>query len=601
MRGSVLLPLLLLVAAPPLRPMGPPGPKSGRTAASSPADPAESDPLLRAMQAEVRRARLLVSYGVAPFFVEIGVDQSESETLASSLGVSFAPRHSRLRFQRPVVRVGGPDFDNTGYLGSDAYSGTRFDSDIIPLDNDLLSLRASFWLGIDRAYKTAVEALGKKQAAFNYFAVRDRLPDFESAPKLILVRDLHAPPFDEALWSERVRAMSAVFRGRPGLLSADAELMCGLGAFYYHNSEGTVLRLPDRLATLQLRASAALEKGGEVYHGVQFTALLPSGLPGEAELRRAASETASQLEALAAAPLGEAYTGPVLFEAPAAAQLFAEVFGQELAPVRKPVAEQGRNVPIPESGLENKIGSRVLPLWLSLRDDATRQEWSGRPLAGFYEADLEGVAPVPVTLVENGLLKNYLTTRQPVKGGGASNGHARLPGPFGTRTARPGNLFVEARQTAPEATLKQRLLEMAKQQSKPYALLVRRMDFPSLATGSAAREMLRREMRSGSARHFSAPLLLVRVYADGREELVRGLWFRNMSVRDFRDILAAGDSPALFNYVENGAPMALTGAGSFIVGCSAVAPAVLFEELELEPHSDETARPPLVPPPPPVK
>jgi len=53
----------------------------------------------------------------------------------------------------------------------------------------------------------------------------------------------------------------------------------------------------------------------------------------------------------------------------------------------------------------------------------------------------------------------------------------------------------------------------------------------------------------------------------------------------------------LFQYVDNGAPMALSGAGSYIVGCASVAPAVLFEEMDLEPASDETARPPLVPPP----
>jgi hypothetical protein len=43
--------------------------------------------------------------------------------------------------------------------------------------------------------------------------------------------------------------------------------------------------------------------------------------------------------------------------------------------------------------------------------------------------------------------------------------------------------------------------------------------------------------------------------------------------------------------------MALTGATSYVVGCSAVAPAVLFEEMDLEPFSLEAARPPLVPPP----
>ena len=327
MRTLLLLPLLLL-PAPPLQPAEPKPAPAGRPPARASADPFERDPLLRAMQDEVRRARFLVAYGVAPYFVELGVDESDSVALAATFGVSLPPRHALFRLQRPAARVGAPAFDNTGYVGSDSFSGTRFDSDFIPLDNDLLSLRSAFWLGIDRAYKTAVEALGKKQAAFNYYAAKDRLPDFEAAPRLSLVRDLRTPPFDEPSWNRRVRALSAVFRGRPGVLSADSELTWGTGAIYYYNSEATVLRFPDRLAMLRLRVSAALDKGGDVYHGVQFAALDPTLLPNDAELDRAASETASQLDALTRAPLGEAYTGPVLVEAAAAAQLFAEVFGQ---------------------------------------------------------------------------------------------------------------------------------------------------------------------------------------------------------------------------------------------------------------------------------
>ena len=189
-----------------------------------------------------------------------------------------------------------------------------------------------------------------------------------------------------------------------------------------------------------------------------------------------------------------------------------------------------------------------------------------------------------------------------MKGVNGSNGHARLPGAFGARSARPGNLFVEADEKVPDAQLKQRLLDMVKQQGKPYALLVRRMDFPSLAPASSLRERAMKQMRSGGgARLYSAPLLAYRVYPDGHEELVRGLRFKDFGTRTFRDILAAGATPALFQFVDNGAPMALSGAGSFVVGCSAIAPAMLFEELDLEPASDETARLPLVPPPPVIK
>lgn len=565
-------------------------------------DRIEKDTLLRAMMSEVRRARLLVGYGVAPFFVELGVDGADNVTLSSSLGVPFAPQRSRFRVQMPTVRVGAPALDNTGYIGSDYYTGTRFDSELVSSDDELYSLRAAFWLGLDRAYKTGVEAIGKKQAALSYYTAQDRLPDFQSAPSVSIFQDLRKPPFDEGRWNERVRALSAEFRALPGILSADSELTWSAGSFYYCNSDASVMRFPDRLAVLKLRATVALEKGGDVFHGVQFIAAEPSGLPNDAELKRVADATVAELSALAKAPEGEAYTGPVLFEAQAAAQLFAEIFGQELAIMRKPVAEKGRDVPVPQSSLDNKLGSRVLPTWMSLRDDSTRHEWNGTALAGFYEADLEGVVPAPVTLVEKGVLKSYLTTRQPVKGVSGSNGHARLPGGFGARVARNGNLFLEADETLPDAQLKQRLMDMIKQQAKPYGLLVRRMDYPSLVAGSSLRERAMKQMRAGGgARLFSAPLLAYRLYADGREELVRGLRFRNLGTRSFRDILAAGASPALFQYVDNGAPMALSGAGSYVVGCASVAPAVLFEEMDLEPASDETARPPLVPPPPATK
>ena len=40
------------------------------------------------------------------------------------------------------------------------------------------------------------------------------------------------------------------------------------------------------------------------------------------------------------------------------------------------------------------------------------------------------------------------------------------------------------------------------------------------------------------------------------------------------------------------------GAGSFITSASVIAPAVLFDELEMEPIQDEIPKPPIVPPPP---
>jgi hypothetical protein len=103
--------------------------------------------------------------------------------------------------------------------------------------------------------------------------------------------------------------------------------------------------------------------------------------------------------------------------------------------------------------------------------------------------------------------------------------------------------------------------------------------------------------QSGTARPVSPPLLIYRVYSDGREELVRGLRFRGVSARSLRDILAASTETALFDYVNNAAPLALLGAGGYLAATSVIAPGLLFDELEFEPPRDQLPKPAIVPPP----
>jgi hypothetical protein len=287
----------------------------------------------------------------------------------------------------------------------------------------------------------------------------------------------------------------------------------------------------------------------------------------------------------------------VLFAGPASAQIFGEVFGSHFGVMRRPVSDPGRNLPVPVSELDGRIGSRIFPDWIDVDDDPSQTQYKQRPLAGYYRADVEGVLPERVQLVEKGVLKALLTTRQPIKGMTASNGHARLYGSFGTKTARISNLFVRAAKAEPEAQLKTRLLDMIKQQGKPFGLMIRKMDFPSAGSTEELRRLMMRGGRGGSGRPVSKPILAYRVYPDGREELVRDLNFRALNTRSFRDIVAAGDAEHQFDFIDNGAPLAMMGAGSYIVGCSVIAPSILFEELELEPGNEDRPKPPVVPPP----
>jgi hypothetical protein len=125
------------------------------------------------------------------------------------------------------------------------------------------------------------------------------------------------------------------------------------------------------------------------------------------------------------------------------------------------------------------------------------------------------------------------------------------------------------------------------------------MDFPSTASGSELQRIAARMAQDGGAgRMVSLPLLVYRVYPDGREELLRGMRLKGVSTRSLRDILAAGGDPVVFDYLENGAPFAVSGAASFVAESSIVAPGLLFEELQLERSEEELPKLPIVPPPP---
>jgi TldD protein len=349
-----------------------------------------------------------------------------------------------------------------------------------------------------------------------------------------------------------------------------------------------------------MRAYGLAADGASVRDAEAIQSFEITGIPSDVDLRRQATELANNVTALAQAPAGEAYSGPVIFESRAAAQLFGQLLGDNLTITRKPIAEPSRPAPYLPSELENRIGSRVLPEWMDVVDDPTQTEFHGHTLFGHYLYDMEGIAPKPLTLIEKGVLKTFALTRSPVvKGFESSNGRGRMPGAFGHNGPGFGNLFVRASKTVPAADLKKKLIELCKQQNRPYGILIRKMDFPSSASIDELRRMSASVAQSGGGtRPVILPLLTYRVYLDGREELVRGLRFRGLSTRSLKDISAASDENYILDFMDSPAPFALMGAGNFITNASVIAPAILFDELELEPIQEDLPKLPIVPPPP---
>jgi hypothetical protein len=560
----------------------------------------EDDAVLRAMRAEMERSRELRAVGGQdlPYFFSYDLTDSENLHISASMGSIVNVQNVHAKIPSIEVRVGSYDFDNTGHIYSGLYSGSRYDGNW-PLDDNYQALRDALWLGTDRAYKAALESMGRKRASMNNAAAQtEKLADFSKADPVVSLAKVAHQKTDEAAWTGRAARLSSVFNSYPEVLSSQVEFESLDGITYLLNSEGTAIRYSDKVHWMLGRAEGQAPDGMYVKDAVSIPSLDLDKLPSEAEMRKAMAEVAEHVRALTKAPKGETVVGAVLFEPQAAAQLFAQLLGDNLRVPRKPLSDPGRNVNFIPSEFETRIDGRVLPEWMDVTDDSTQSSWNSKPLVGFYSFDLEGVPPKPVTVIEKGSLKAFLTTRQPIRSSTGSNGHARMSGSFGTRNAGIGNLFVKASESTPLADLKNRLLQLCKERRKPYGMLVRKLDFPFSGSAGELQGLAQASQQSGgSARPVSPPLLIYRVYPDGREELVRGLRFRGLSTRSLRDIMAASKETAQFDFINNGAPLAMMTAGGFLAPASVVAPGLLFDELEFEIPQDQLPKTPVVPPP----
>jgi hypothetical protein len=366
------------------------------------------------------------------------------------------------------------------------------------------------------------------------------------------------------------------------------------------NTEGTTLRVPQQLSDVSITASALAPDGTRIWNHQLLTGLIPSQLPTPEALQSIAQKTAEDTELLLKAPKGEEYAGPVLFEGEAASQMVAQVLTDALRLPRKPLAPPGSNSPATqmiESVWATRLGSKVVPEWLSISDDPTQEKFEGAPLAGQYRVDDEGVPAQPLVLVDKGVLKGFLLSRQPVRKFNGSNGHGRLPGRFGSEEAVIGNLFVEAQGGVPDDQLRQRLIEKVKSAGLKYGLIVRRLDFPSTSNFQELQSLARQMQKSGFSRTLNAPLLAYKVYPDGREELVRGLRFGEFSAKDLRDIAAVSSRRYVLNYINNGTSLNMADVASDATSSSVIAPSMLFESVDLTPAENEGGRLPTVPPP----
>lgn len=553
-----------------------------------------NDVQLRAMWDEMLRAKTLQVAGLdKTYFVRYAISDTEEVSAAASLGGLDSFRHDHARVPSMEIRVGSYQFDNTNSIYAN-----RMSAGMAPLDDNYLALRETLWLASDAFYKLAAVRITSKRNALRDVADPDTTPDFANAKPLVLLRPEQHLQVDGTAWQDELRRLSKRFEAHPDILHSRVRFQSAASTYRVTTSEGSVIRIPQGFTDFEVEASALAPDGRPVHDSYLLALQEASQLPAEAELNRAIDAMGASTDALRNAPMAEDYTGPVLFEAQAAAQLMAELMTDAARLHRKPVMPPSSNAETPaESVWATRAGTSVAPAWLSIEDDPRETSFEGKTLAGHYEVDDEAVPAQPVSIVEKGILKGFLMSREPVRNWNGSNGHGRLPGPYETELAVIGNLFVKAEQPVPDSALKQKLLELVKNAGLKYGLLIRKLDFPSTQSGEELQDLGKQAEKEGFARTVTPPLLAYRVYANGHEELVRGMRFGEFSAKDLRELTAASDEASVFNYINKGSEFdPADAAGSFTLS-SVVCPSLLFESVETRRAEGEVRKPPVVAPP----
>jgi len=538
--------------------------------ASHSAAPSSPDAVLDTMKSELNRATAeLGKTDQPPYYISYTVYDQDFVVLVGAYGSLLTDSSAQRRHADVRMRVGTPALDNTH--GQSRSSGISSGS--LPISDDKDAIARVLWELTDREYKRAVPSLlNVKTSTAVRAEEEDKSPDFsKEKPQTYIGQGSKHPEFNRTAWEGEIKRISAAFRKYPEVYFASVVLQVQNAKERLVNSEGTTIVEPNYSARMIMEAQTRAEDGMELLRVETFQAPSASGLPNEADLLAKVDKMSEDLKALRKAPIAEPYDGPALLSGRAAAVFFHEVLGHRLEGHRQRDEEEGQT-------FTKKVGQEVLPKFLSVTDDPTLGEMNDIKLAGNYAFDDEGTPAQKVEVIKDGILQSFLMSRMPIKNFGQSNGHGRnQPGLM--PTGRQGNLIVTSTQTVPEAQMRQRLIDEIKKQSKPFGLY-----FDDIQGGFTL------TTRALPQAFQVLPVIVYKVYADGRpDELVRGVDIVGTPLAALTRIITTSDKPQVFNGV--------CGAESGQVPVSAIAPAMLFSEMEVQKRQHSRDRPPILPPP----
>ncbi len=554
---AVLLSLIIALAASDMRP--------------------NDDVLFEAMNDELARSvgQLKIEKHEKPYYVSYCICDFSTLDIDASFGAITEDQQSRHRTLSVDVHVGSYQLDS-GNMRRD-YWDNFIDPGTLNLDDDYYAVRHKLWLKTDSAYKHAVENLEKKKGILQEKNAKERPDDWSKEQPLVLIQPKQELLPDRDTWKARVKNLSSIFKEYPKIRQSTVGLKEFLVSRYFVNNEGSKSRVNEQLSVITATGVAQANDGMMIGDSVVIAALDEHHIPPNDQLETRIRQLAKRLTQAADAKECEIYQGPVMFQGEAA----AEFFNKTLAPnvvVKRPSEEQR----VAEDMSQSRIGRRILPTFISVKDDPDLRDESGTRLPQSYDVDGQGVGAKPVMLVEKGILKTLLSSRLPTLKVKSSNGHALEA----DDRPRISNLIVQSDTKLDPSNMRAKLLEFGKEDGLHYVLIVRKLSWLPRAELRGRYSFDEDEMWNGNNRQdrIDLPLAVdcVRLYIfDGHEEPVRGTEFAPSTLRILRDIVATGDDSQTYPLTDG--------------ETSITTPSIILRDVEVQKSRADLQKPPTLP------
>lgn len=533
---------------------------------------AKSDKTLDLLEKELKyNFEGLKDKELAPYFISYSLTETKYIKIYSSFGKILSESSEHKNTLDVSLRVGDYKFDNTHIIRGNAFEfGSGNYSPNLPLKLNENAVKQATWLATDKAYKAATERFEKVQTNKAVkIEEEDNSNDFSKEEPVVDIRELKEfPNVDILKLKGKLNDISAVFNEYGWIYSGMAFITVELKNKYFISTEGTKLRWSEPYIRLMVTIDTKAEDGMSLPIYKDYFTYKYDELPSNEEIKKDVSKMIEILDGLRNAPMMGTYSGPAILSGEAAGVFFHEIFGHRV---------EGHREKDPNSSqtFKQSVGKEILPNFIDVVFDPTRESRDGRDLSGNYPYDDEGVKSQKVVAVEDGVFKGFLMSRIPIEDFPKSNGHGRRQEGY-TPVSRQSNLIVESSKSVSEKELREQLIGLAKEQEREFGLMFQTVQggftFTSRTIPNAFNVL---------------PLVVYKVYVDGRpDELVRGVDLIGTPLTTFENIVAASDNIGIFNGV--------CGAESGGVPVSASSPSLLVRKIEVQKKQKSQSKLPIL-------